>query len=160
MNPLIAFCGLDCTKCEAYIATQANDVAAQEQLLIKWRQEYNSPDMPIDAVTCDGCTSAGRLGGYCSACPIRACSVSRQMTNCAYCPDYASCEKLAHFFDLARMPKSRWMRSGSGCHRSRHRNFPLRDQNPSDVLNTEGFFLVARYAPRVTPSLRSPLARK
>ena len=23
MNPLIAFCGLDCAKCEAYIATQA-----------------------------------------------------------------------------------------------------------------------------------------
>ncbi len=106
MNPLIAFCGLDCAKCDAYLATQANDEAAQQRLLIKWRQEYNSPDMPIAAVICDGCTSSGRLGGYCSECPVRACSVSRQMANCAYCSDYASCEKLAHFLSLAPQAKA------------------------------------------------------
>jgi hypothetical protein len=106
MNPLIAFCGLDCAQCEAYIATQANDKAAQQRLLVKWREEYNAPDMTLAAVTCDDCTSTGRLGGYCSACPVRACSVSRQMTNCAYCPDYASCEKLAHFFNLAPHAKA------------------------------------------------------
>lgn len=27
MNKMIAFCGLDCTKCDAYIATQTNDDA-------------------------------------------------------------------------------------------------------------------------------------
>ncbi len=106
MSPLIAFCGLDCAKCEAYIATQANDEAAKERLLVKWRQEFNAPDMPLVAVTCDGCTSTGRLGGYCSACPIRACGVERQVTNCAYCLDYASCEKLASFFNMASAAKA------------------------------------------------------
>ncbi len=106
MNSLIAFCGLDCAKCEAYVATQAKDEVAQQRLLAKWRQEYNSPDMPIAAVICDGCTSSGRLGGYCSECPVRACGVSRQVSNCAYCADYASCEKLAHFFTLAPQAKT------------------------------------------------------
>ncbi len=106
MNQLIAFCGLDCAKCEAYIATQANDEAAQERLLAKWRVEYNSPTMTLAAVTCDGCTTvSGRAGGYCAECPVRACGRERQLVNCAYCADYAGCEKLAHFFTLAPAAK-------------------------------------------------------
>jgi hypothetical protein len=107
MNQLIAFCGLDCAKCEAYLATQANDRAAQERVLAKWRQEFNAPDMPFAAVICDGCTGLnGRLGGYCSQCPIRACGVERKVTNCAYCADYATCEKLAGFFNQAPAAKA------------------------------------------------------
>ena len=100
MSQLIAFCGLDCAKCEAYLATQANDRAAQERVLAKWRQDFNAPNMTIADVTCDGCvTLNGRLGGYCSQCPIRACGVERKVTNCAYCADYATCEKLVGFFN-------------------------------------------------------------
>ena len=99
MNQMIAFCGLDCAKCEAYIATQANDDAAKERVAAKWRQEYNTPDITVASVTCDGCvTLTGRLGGYCPQCPIRACGVARQIANCAYCADYSTCDKLADFF--------------------------------------------------------------
>lgn len=100
MCALIAFCGLDCSACEAYINTQANDLEAQEALLAKWRVEFNAPDMSLADVTCDGCTSTGRLGGYCSMCEIRSCSVERGMENCAHCADYG-CEKLAKFFEMA-----------------------------------------------------------
>jgi len=76
MNQLIAFCGLDCAKCEAYIATKANDDAAKERVAAKWRVEFNSPEITIAAVTCNGCTTfGGRLGGYCPQCPIRACGL-------------------------------------------------------------------------------------
>jgi hypothetical protein len=99
MNQMIAFCGLDCAKCEAYIATQANDDAAKERVAAKWRREYNAPDITVASVTCDGCvTRAGRLGGYCSQCPIRACGVARGIANCAHCADYSACDKLADFF--------------------------------------------------------------
>lgn len=106
MNPLIAFCGLDCAKCEAYIATKANDDAAKERVAAKWRVEFNSPEINVAAVTCDGCTTfGGRLGGYCPQCPIRACGIMRQVTNCAHCAEYAACDKLADFFKS--MPDAR-----------------------------------------------------
>jgi hypothetical protein len=106
MNTLIAFCGLNCAQCEAYLATQANDQAAKERVAAKWRQEFNSLDITVDSVTCDGCiTLNGRAGGYCSQCPIRACGIERKVTNCAYCTDYVGCEKLAGFFTQAPAAK-------------------------------------------------------
>ncbi len=99
MNRLIAFCGLDCAQCEAYIATQANDNAAKERIAAKWRVQYNAPDLPIAAATCDGCvTVGGRAGGYCPQCPIRACGIARAVANCAHCADYDACDKLADWF--------------------------------------------------------------
>ena len=99
MNQLIAFCGLDCAKCDAYIATQSNDEAAKQRVVEKWRVEFNSPDVNLASVTCDGCVSvSGRHGGYCAQCPIRACGVSHNVANCAHCADYSSCDKLADFF--------------------------------------------------------------
>ena len=97
MDKLIAFCGLDCAGCEAYIAPQANDEPAKQALLEKWRVEYDSPDMPESAVTCDGCTSQTRLGGYCAFCEVRACATEKGVQNCAYCSEFESCETLQGF---------------------------------------------------------------
>jgi hypothetical protein len=36
IDPLIAICGVSCTECPAYIATQANDQAALERLAGEW----------------------------------------------------------------------------------------------------------------------------
>ncbi len=97
MEKMIAYCGLDCAGCEAFIATQADDLAAKQALLKKWRVEFNSPEMTLASVTCDGCTSSGRLGGYCDACPIRACATVKSVVNCAYCDQYETCETLQPF---------------------------------------------------------------
>jgi hypothetical protein len=97
---LIAPCGLDCAQCEAYKLTQTNDVQGLEVLLAKWRVEYKAPDMTLSAVTCDGCLAGARHGGYCSACPVRACAVEKGFSTCAECDQYG-CEKLQHFFQLA-----------------------------------------------------------
>ncbi len=106
MARLIAFCGLDCGLCEGYIATQANDQAAKERVAAKWQKEYNAPNMTAADVTCDGCiTTDGCLGSYCPHCPIRACGRTRGITNCAYCVDYAGCDKLAGV--LAQVPAAR-----------------------------------------------------
>ena len=102
---LIAPCGLDCAQCEAYKLTLANDVEGQEVLLAKWRLEYSSPDMTLEAVTCDGCLAGARHGGYCAECPIRACAVSLGHATCAECDQYGSCEKLQGFFQMAPQAK-------------------------------------------------------
>lgn len=95
MNNLIAACGLDCSQCEAYLATQADDEAAKQTVLEKWSQLYGP--MSIDNITCDGCMVLNaRHGGYCADCPVRACSLERSLPNCAVCSDYP-CDKIGVF---------------------------------------------------------------
>jgi hypothetical protein len=100
MSPLIAFCGIDCAQCEAYQATQADDLAWKERVAAQWREEYQAPNINVTSVTCDGCTSkSGRWCSHCYECELRACGRSRGLESCAACPDYA-CEKLERFFIL------------------------------------------------------------
>jgi len=95
MNGMIAYCGLDCAACGAYIATQADDREAQERVLAKWRVEYNHPDMTLEWVICDGCIAVGgRLSTHCGECAIRACAMEKGVDTCGHCVDYA-CDKVS-----------------------------------------------------------------
>ncbi len=100
MNRIVAVCGLICTDCPAYVATQANDRAALEQVAAQWRQIFNAPNITVESVICDGCLDGGRKCGHCAECDIRACGMARAVANCAHCPDYG-CEKLQRFFGFA-----------------------------------------------------------
>ncbi len=105
MDRIVAYCGLVCTNCQAYIASQADDCAALEQIAARWRAEFNAPDITVESVICDGCLgSDGRHCGHCFECEIRTCGMARDIVNCAYCVDYA-CDKLGGFFGL--VPEAR-----------------------------------------------------
>jgi hypothetical protein len=97
---IIAYCGLVCTECPAYVASQADDREALERVAAQWREQFYEPRITADTVICDGCLGEGRLSGYCSTCEIRACALERGVVNCAHCADYA-CEKLESFFPHA-----------------------------------------------------------
>ena len=102
MDKMIAYCGLVCTDCPAYIATQANDRVALENVAAQWREMFNAPAITADSIICDGCLAQNgeRLCSHCSICEIRACGRARGVANCAYCSDYA-CTKLEGFFSHA-----------------------------------------------------------
>lgn len=106
MTPMIAFCGLDCSKCEAYLATQANDEAEKERIAAQWRQQFSAPSITAAYVTCDGCTDLqGHAGGHCLECDIRACALERGVANCAHCTGYEGCDRLARF--LGEVPAAK-----------------------------------------------------
>lgn len=106
MERIIAYCGLVCTDCPAYLATRANDREAVEKVAAEWRKEYNAPGITVDYVYCEGCTGeGGRKCGHCAECGIRACGSARGVANCGCCPEYASCEKIQGFF--AMVPQAR-----------------------------------------------------
>jgi hypothetical protein len=44
MERMIAYCGLICTDCGAYIATRAKDQAAIERVAAEWRVAPNNPN--------------------------------------------------------------------------------------------------------------------
>ena len=107
MTKMIAFCGLICTECKGYLATQANDWAELERLAEQARIEFGAVNATAQSVLCDGCLSdSPRKCGYCAECAIRACGVERKVTNCAYCADYGSCDKLAGFLKMVPAAKT------------------------------------------------------
>jgi hypothetical protein len=104
MGEMIAFCGLTCTECPGFIATQNDDDAARQSVAKQWSEEFGAEIKPED-INCDGClVTDGRHIGYCAICEIRKCGLERQIENCGHCPDYA-CEKLEDF--LGKVPHAR-----------------------------------------------------
>jgi len=100
MDRMIAYCGLVCSECKAYIATQARDWPALEKMAEQARKEFGQPDATAESVLCDGCRGDGEhKGGYCAVCEVRACAIARGLANCAHCDDYV-CDKLEGFFGM------------------------------------------------------------
>jgi hypothetical protein len=95
VSQLVGMCGLVCSECSAFKATQAGDAAAIAKVAEEWSQQYGGTFSP-ESVWCDGCTTAGRKCGHCGECDIRACGVERGLTTCAECGDYR-CEKISRF---------------------------------------------------------------
>ena len=92
MEKMIAFCGIICTNCPAFIATRENNDEKRREVAKAW----STPEYPLkpEDINCDGClTSDGRIISFVKACDIRKCGMERKVENCAYCVDYA-CEKL------------------------------------------------------------------
>ena len=97
---MLAYCGIDCAACPAYLATQTNDIEKLTSLAQQWFD--GATDYTI--ILCDGCNSNGRIMKWCSDCPTRACAIERELVNCAYCDDYG-CEKLLKVFSMSDEPR-------------------------------------------------------
>jgi hypothetical protein len=96
---MISFCGLNCSKCPALIATRADDDEARRKTAQAWSKEFGAEIKPED-INCDGCVVAdGRHIGHWDVCEIRKCGSERGLDNCSSCDDYA-CEKLSKFFEM------------------------------------------------------------
>ena len=105
MDKMIAYCGIVCTECPAFEATQKDDDAKRKNVAEAWSKQYKMSIKPED-INCDGCKSQGkRIIGYCNICEIRKCGKQKQVENCAYCEEYA-CEKLTKFFAMAPHAKT------------------------------------------------------
>ncbi|PIP12705.1 MAG: hypothetical protein COT45_00565 [bacterium (Candidatus Stahlbacteria) CG08_land_8_20_14_0_20_40_26] len=98
MKKTIAYCGIICSECPAFLATQKNDDNERKKVAEMWSKQFNAEFKPED-INCDGCLSESeRLFNYCRVCEIRKCGQEKGVKNCAYCDDYA-CETLNKFID-------------------------------------------------------------
>jgi hypothetical protein len=105
MTRMVACCGLICTDCPAYLATQSDDDSERVRIAAAWSARFGIEFTPED-INCDGCrVQGGRLSGYCrNLCQIRPCAGAKGLENCAGCDEYA-CDKLEAF--LAEAPEAR-----------------------------------------------------
>jgi len=97
---MIAYCGMDCSKCEGYLATKEDNDAKREQVAEKWSIQYNT-DITPDQINCSGCKSEGIKFFFTeNMCPIRKCNIEKGTQNCAECSEY-KCEELTKFIEMA-----------------------------------------------------------
>lgn len=97
-DKIIGFCGIICTDCPAYKATQKKDNLYKIKLAEAWRT-YKYP-LQSEDIDCDGCIKTGKkLIGFCNDCEIRQCGMEKSIKNCAYCSDFP-CEKLENYWRM------------------------------------------------------------
>ena len=103
---LIAYCGLDCGQCPAYIAIESNDDNFRKTTAKEWTERYrndnrNRPPVEPEDINCSGCLSNGPMYMYCSQCKIRKCALGKGVKNCKECEEYKCAELTelqSHFF--------------------------------------------------------------
>ena len=94
MDRYIAYCGLDCEKCEARIATVNEDEVLRAKVAKQW-SEWNNAEITPDMIHCDGCRMDGRKTPYCAdICPIPRCASNKGLATCGACPEKAACPDL------------------------------------------------------------------
>lgn len=92
MEKLIAFCGLDCKKCDSYVATVSDDNELREKTAKYWSQ-LNHVQITPEMINCLGCKQEGIKTVYCShMCQIRKCAIESGFETCGECPKLAQCE--------------------------------------------------------------------
>jgi len=90
---MIAVCGLDCSKCGAFLATKQNNDQKRVEVAQEWSKRFKIDINPED-INCNGCQSDGeRVFNYCKVCEIRKCGKEKGLKNCGYCDDYP-CHKV------------------------------------------------------------------
>ncbi len=92
MKKLVAYCGLDCEKCDARTATLTNDNALREKVAKLWT-EMNGVEITPEMINCEGCRADGVKTPYCdSLCPIRQCALGKKHETCGDCAEMESCK--------------------------------------------------------------------
>ena len=93
MKNMIAYCGLDCEKCDAYLATINDDQALREKTAKLWAELNNAPILP------EGCRVDGAKTVYCdSLCAIRQCALKKSVATCGDCPELEKCQTVGMIF--------------------------------------------------------------
>lgn len=106
MKQMIAYCGLDCEKCNAYIATVNNDDALRKKTAKLWAEMNNAP-ITAEMINCLGCRVDGVKTPFCeSMCEIRQCALKKGMPTCADCQKLDECETVGAILNHSEEAKA------------------------------------------------------
>lgn len=107
----IAPCGLICSRCDAYRATQENSPEKLEMVAASWRELNHCDDIKAEYLPCDGCmTEGGRKCFYCeNMCEIRSCAIEKKVNVCSECSDYP-CKTVSDFIAHAPTGQAKAMK--------------------------------------------------
>lgn len=105
MKKMIAYCGLDCEKCDAYIATINNDDALREKTAKLWAEMNNAP-ITAEMINCMGCRMNGVKTPFCdSLCEIRQCALKKDVDTCGDCSEIRTCKIVGEILKSSKEAK-------------------------------------------------------
>ena len=91
----IGYCGIDCFKCDAYLATKNNDDEMRERTAELW-SKLNQVTILPEQINCEGCRFNGVKSLFCDQlCQIRKCAADKEFETCAQCLKMEGCEILS-----------------------------------------------------------------
>ena len=95
MRNMIAYCGLHCETCDAYLATINDDQELREKTAKLWTELNNVPILP-EHINCEGCRMDGIKTVFCeNLCDIRQCALKKGVATCGDCADIDHCQTVA-----------------------------------------------------------------
>jgi len=113
MNEMVAYCGIRCHQCGAFLATKNDDDDLRAKTARQWSKQFKA-DLEVEDIDCEGCLlDGGVLFQHCTVCEIRKCGREKGVANCAHCDEYV-CEKLEPFFEMVPEAKATLDRVKSG----------------------------------------------
>jgi hypothetical protein len=90
---MISYCGIDCSKCETFLATQTDSAIDRKKIALKCRLQFNV-NLEPEQINCTGCKSDGVKCSFSTTlCEIRKCNIRKYQPHCAVCREY-KCAKL------------------------------------------------------------------
>lgn len=101
---MIAYCGIDCSKCPSYIATQSGSSEELAKVAEKLAKRYSAEVKP-EYVICDGCKADKRHSYFCTnSCKMRTCCIKKKYESCIECIEFP-CIELQ--FELDHTPEAK-----------------------------------------------------
>ena len=99
MKEMVGYCGLDCEKCDAYLATVNDDQALREKTAKLWAELNNAPILP-EHINCEGCRVNGAKTVFCEhICEIRKCALEKGVSTCGDCPELKTCTTIGEILE-------------------------------------------------------------
>ena len=100
---MIAYCGINCSKCDSYLATRSGNYDELVKVAEKLSKRYHA-DVKPEYVICDGCKDGERHSYYCKiSCKMRKCCISKEYISCIECAHFP-CKELQ--FELEHNPEA------------------------------------------------------
>lgn len=102
MKKMIAYCGLNCEKCDAHIATINNDDVLRAKTAKFWAEMNNAP-ITAEMINCMGCRMDGVKTPFCdSMCEIRQCALKKDVDTCGDCGEMKTCKAVGEILSSSK----------------------------------------------------------
>lgn len=89
---MFGYCGVLCSECPVFLATESNDDREKEKLALLWSKLLDV-ELKKEDMNCNGCLSDGPYCGYCQFCPVRLCARENTLTTSVCCKQFP-CQKI------------------------------------------------------------------
>ncbi|NHJ02540.1 MAG: DUF3795 domain-containing protein [Candidatus Heimdallarchaeota archaeon] len=105
MSVGIAYCGLNCKTCPAYIAQKTDDQSLREETAKRW--SGGGFTVQPEQINCNGCHATENTFFHCSQCSVRNCASIKGYNTCADCGDYPCNDKLEALWNQLQSPQAK-----------------------------------------------------